>query len=387
MAHHPLHIMQKRVSHFSDWLLDKLDKEEVKLYKKSLLKNSVKLDPINGKPLAYPKALFPVEKAPLEWWYLTGHLEAKGKKFGYELCFFKFHPQALRLGPYPLSKFRKQAFLVLHFALTDKNNNSFNYLHESSLKQKINYNKLELSLNDSSFKFDESTHKFRIVSSNKLAKFKFTLIPVKKIIRHFDKGYAVMYPKPEHRTYYFTFPRLKTKGKLQYKGRSYAVSGLSWFDHQKMNLPHHSPLQGWDWFSIMFDDNTELMFFVLRTKKGISKHHLGGTYIKANSSIIGLSPQDAKIKVLSSWTSPHTKIVYPSGWEISIPKLKLNAKIIPSVKDQELGKDNITRMSYWEGACDVSGTKNGKKITGLSYAELVGYDKRLVTKIMHSFMD
>jgi hypothetical protein len=30
---------------------------------------------------------------------------------------------------------------------------------------------------------------------------------------------------------------------------------------------------------------------------------------------------------------------------------------------------------YWEGACSVSGTRNGEPVTGRAYVELVGYDR------------
>jgi len=41
-----------------------------------------------------------------------------------------------------------------------------------------------------------------------------------------------------------------------------------------------------------------------------------------------------------------------------------------------------TPLAYWEGACDVQGSKGKKKITGLSYVELVGYDQRFWTKFL-----
>ena len=91
------------------------------------------------------------------------------------------------------------------------------------------------------------------------------------------------------------------------------------------------------------------------------------------------------IEVISNWISPNTNISYPSGWKLNVPKLKLNLNITPDVEDQEIKRMFTTPINYWEGACSVIGSKNGKKIKGQSYVELVGYDQRLSTKILQSF--
>lgn len=381
-------IMYKRLQHFGFHLLDQLENKELKWYNQIVKKNPVKLDLIKKKPLSVPQALFPLKNVPLEWWYFTGHLEEKAKKnkinklpqkFGYEFCFFKFHPQALRLGPIPVSLLRKEPFLVFHFALTDKTNSNFHFEQEAGVihPQKIDYNKINLQLNHSFLKFNKN---FILKTKNKIGELELKLSPLKKIVKHFDHGYIEMYPHPSSRTYYLTYPRLKTEGLLKYNHKEYLVSGLSWFDHQKVNLPHKTTLLGWDWFSLILDDKTELMLFLLRTKKGWAQQSMGGTYIKSNSQTINLSPGDFSVKVLSHWTSPQNKIIYPSEWEVQIPKLKLKLKVLPAVKDQELSR--TVPISYWEGACDVFGTKDNKPITGLSYVELVGYDRRLITEIL-----
>jgi len=58
----------------------------------------------------------------------------------------------------------------------------------------------------------------------------------------------------------------------------------------------------------------------------------------------------------------------------------LNVLVTPTLRDQELHQS--IPFSYWEGACDVEGKKNGKRIEGQSYVELVGYDKRVRTKFL-----
>lgn len=375
--------VMKRRDAFIDWT----EKEEIKIYNKLITKSKTQLDPIKEKNLSFPQALYPLENVPLEWWYFTGHLEDKTKKikFGFEYCMFKFNPLALRFGFLPLSFLKKKPFLTFHCAITDKNNNSFTIFQDSGLvhHQDINYGSLNVGIESSNLNLKKKN--FSINSRSNDINLDLKLTPLKKMVKHYGNGYTVMYSPPEHRTYYLTFSRLKTIGKVKLKGRYYNVAGTSWFDHQKLNLPKGSSLRGWDWFSIILNDKTELMFFVLHNKKGLVKKFMGGTYIDKNSKTINLSPQDVGIEVISNWISPNTKVSYPSGWKLNVPKLKLSLTITPDVKNQEIKRMFTTPINYWEGACSVIGSKSGKKIKGQSYVELVGYDQRFSTKVLQSF--
>jgi len=64
-----------------------------------------------------------------EWWYYTGHLRtAAGRRFGYELTFFRF---GLRPGDPPLragnSRWRGGQLYPAHFAITDEQGQKFFY--------------------------------------------------------------------------------------------------------------------------------------------------------------------------------------------------------------------------------------------------------------------
>ena len=83
-----------------------------------------------------------------------------------------------------------------------------------------------------------------------------------------------------------------------------------------------------------------------------------------------LKQQEVKIVPLDSWKSPHSKITYPSRWQVVVPVLNLELEVVPLINDQEL---NVS-YRYWEGAVRVNGTKNGKPVSGQGYVELAGYN-------------
>jgi predicted secreted hydrolase len=72
--------------------------------------------------------------------------------------------------------------------------------------------------------------------------------------------------------------------------------------------------------------------------------------------------------VKGDWTSPRG-VRYPAKWQLRVRSLKLDVEIEPRLADQELN----TSTRYWEGACLVKGTRDGRDIAGKAYVELVGY--------------
>ena len=369
------YFLNKRITKAIDYLRE----IETNSYKNILRHTGgKKLDPIRKKEIT-EKVLIPGEKVQVEWWYFTGHLEGGIKKYGFEWCMFKFHPRALRLGFVPLSYVKQEPFLVLHTAITDITGNKFYFEQDTGVihKDHIDYNKLDLELN-------EATLKHNKIFEVKNKQMDLEITPIKKLVRHFEKGYHLMDARPKSPTYYVSYPRSKVKGKIKVEGKSINVTGQSWFDHQKCVVPQKSHMLGWDWFSIMLNDNTELMLIILRDKRGLQKYNRMGTYIINSGKTVEIKPKDFKVKYLELWKSKETGITYPAGWHIMMPKLKIDLKVTPYVKEQEVDSRLTTPVGYWEGACKVEGTKKGKKIEGKSYVELVGYDNRIISKLIKS---
>lgn len=367
------HMLDGKVSN----IIESVRMIETDTYENILEKSGGKnLDPLEKKRIT-KKVLIPKEDAQVEWWYFTGHLKGKEKEYGFEWCMFKFHPRALRFGFIPLSFIRKDPFLVLHTAITDKAEDKFHFEQDSGIihPNHVNYKKLQLDLNGTTLKYDGD---FKIKSKQ----MDINISPVKKLIKHFDDGFHMMHEKTKSSTYYVTYPRSDVKGKIRIDDETIKVTGECWFDHQKCVVPQRASLLGWDWFSVMFDDNTELMLITLRNKRGLEKRSKIGTFVKNDGSIVNILSENFEIKHTETWKSDVTDVVYPSKWHVKVPKLKLDFTVTPDVKEQEINSRLSTPICYWEGACTVEGSKGKKEINGNSYVELVGYDRRLLTEMI-----
>jgi predicted secreted hydrolase len=131
---------------------------------------------------------------------------------------------------------------------------------------------------------------------------------------------------------------------------------------------------GWDWFSIQFEDNTELMLYQFDVANG-GKGSSTGTFVRESGEAEYLTRSEFEITKTAEWTSPHSGAVYPAGWNIRVPRLGIDIKVEPLLADQELDTRGTTVIVYWEGDFSVSGTRSGSDVSGRAYVELVGYDR------------
>jgi predicted secreted hydrolase len=377
------HVQENKFLKKIDDSLEKFSKKQIQIYRQFYKeKNLNKIFP-HTEP---KKKLVPNKNIQLEWWYFTGHLKEGKKEYGFELCFFKLNPFNSRFIFFPLSQVLKKEIMVAHFAITDIHNKRLLFFEKNSLfnEHHINHQKLDISLDNWYIKGNKKL--LTLQAKTKEVELKLDLIPLKKLVAQGRNGYSLKSKKPHHASFYYSFPRLKAKGTLKLKNQKFLVNGNTWFDHEKSYSPHNSIIKGWDWFSIMLNNNTEIMFHQMRSKTKVLKKYSNGIFIDKNERKKYLSYSDINIKSLWTWQSPKSKIIYPSGWEIQIKSLKAFIKIIPKIREQEINSIKSTIITYWEGACHVSGSVNGKTISGDAYVELVGYDKRILPRIILYFM-
>jgi len=328
---------------------------------------------VKPKPFSFPADHGPHNRFRSEWWYFTGNLKnPQGRPFGYELTFFRFalSPEM----PESKSAWRTNQLYMAHLTLTDVANEQF-YTDERFSRAGNNLAgasalKYQVWLHDWSAKTEGATDfPLRLQAKSKQFAIELLLTSPKAYVLQGKQGLSQKSKELGNASYYYSYPRLNTQGTLQIGGNSHSVNGISWMDREWSTSGLSKEQSGWDWFALQLSDNTELMFYQLRRKDGQADTLSSGSLILADNTKIPLNPKAVAIESLDSWKSPHSKITYPSRWHLAIPDQNLELDIVPLIKDQEL---NVS-YRYWEGAVSVTGTKNGKPISGQGYVELAGY--------------
>ncbi|MDQ3755571.1 MAG: carotenoid 1,2-hydratase [Acidobacteriota bacterium] len=327
-----------------------------------------------------PRDLYAHAEAQTEWWYYTGHMNTEGgRRFGFELVFFKRRTDLDRFGVVPLRLLANPLYLA-HFAITDETRGTFRYAHRKSannpfdLPARISAERYDLRLGDWSVREREGRHILRATLGDDVI-FEASLRPVKPAVLNGHENVGVSFKDQNEASRYFSYTRMEAAGRITWRGETEAFTGAAWMDREFGTWRTTEKQKGWDWFSIQFENDTELMVYYIRDAAGRPSDFSSGRYVAADGTSLHLTREDFQLTVLDHWRSPHTGATYPSGWRLQVPRVSLDLKIKPVLKDQELDTRGSTMIVYWEGACHVAGRHGAHTTQGRAYVELVGYDR------------
>ena len=266
---------------------------------------------IEVKEFSFPRDHGPHPDYRSEWWYFTGNLQTQaGRKFGYELTFFRFAltPEA----PPSKSAWRTNQVYMAHLTLTDVERNKF-YTDEKVSRAGNNLagaltDKYQVWLYDWSAK-TEGREDFPLRLRAESGEFAIDLLLTssKSIVPQGDRGLSQKSGKPGNASYYYSYPRLETAGTVSISGDKFPVAGTSWMDREWSTSALAEEQSGWDWFALQLSDDTELMFYQLRLKDGRRDSHSSGSYILPDNTKIALRENDVVLEITDSWNSPHSK--------------------------------------------------------------------------------
>lgn len=313
-----------------------------------------------------------------EWWYYTGHLEARGRRFGYELTFFRvgvsraWRASASRWAPHDLH--------FAHFALTDEAGRKFRF------DERISRPALGLAGADSAryhvwvdgwsaeLAPDGRTHRLRAAASEMAIAL--DLEPLKPPAIHGVGGVSRKAAGAGRASHYYSLTRLATRGSLVVGRDTLAVAGESWMDHEFGSGALEPGQRGWDWVSLQLETGEDLMLYVLRRADGSVEPASSGTWVGRGGATRHLPLEAFELRATGEWTSPRTRGVYPSGWTVRVPSLGLDVALSPVLADQEVAATRTGGVVYWEGAVEARGARAGAPVRGRGYVELTGYAGR-----------
>ena len=327
-------------------------------------------------PLTFPRDHGAHPEYKTEWWYYTGNLvDDVGAQYGYQLTFFRsaLTPEL----PERRSDLAANQVYLAHFAITDgpaQQHRSFERYSRGAggLAGATGEPLFNVWLEDWSVR--ESTpgvsHLVATTADeNGTYALDLTLRETRPVVLHGDRGLSQKGPEAGNASYYYSLIGLETTGTLSSNGRTVAVTGHSWMDHEFGTSVLTADAVGWDWFSVQLDNGAALMFAQLRASDGNVVALKTGTHVTEEGIQQTLKPEDFTVTALGSWTSPETNITYPSGWEIDCPALDLLLTFEPLIPNQEM----TVGFVYWEGAVNVIGMLAEEVVQGSGYVELTGY--------------
>ena len=183
-----------------------------------------------------------------------------GKAFGYQLTFFRFAltPQM----PKRTSHFATNQIYMGHFAVTDATNGEYFCFERRSRgagglggsNRRLQHTKSGSKIGQPQ-RWSRGVIRLHVASVSDLIEIEpqiglsLDLRQTRTPILHGDRGLSQKGPEPGNATYYYSLVGLETTGEVTVKGKTVAVNGISWMDHEFGTSFLGEGFVGWDWFS------------------------------------------------------------------------------------------------------------------------------------------
>jgi predicted secreted hydrolase len=328
--------------------------------------------------LVFPRDFGAHPDSRIEWWYVTGSLEAAARQWGFQITFFRVATGITDTS----SRFAASQIIFAHAAISDLENSRLR--HDQRIARR-GVGSAEASAEDTALLLrgwrlerertpGRSRYRASAASGSGAFRFDLGLEATQPLLVQGEGGLSQKGPDPAQSSRYYSEPQLAVRGTLGLdRGPSIAVTGRAWLDHEWSDSLLDASAVGWDWVGMNLDDGAALTAFRLRRADGTALW-AGGSFRPAAGATQDFGAADVLFAAGRRWTSPASKASYPVEWTIATPAGRFVVRAM--LDDQELDSRASSGSIYWEGLAQLFDA-GGRKI-GRGYLEMTGYAARLV---------
>ena len=295
---------------------------------------------------------WPPHKGVSGWWYITGYLTDQERPDH----LFSYQYTLLRARIYGLT------VTVLQLAFTDFGTG------QHFFKQRFSLRGPKFYAEDGSLHFPPLANLERhpkdiaLTAESEAFSLDLDLDYGKGAFWHGDDGVLVMGEPddPVQRTVYYSYPNMPTTGKVAVRDAagggkaSFQVSGKSWLDRQWGPYRLIEPATHWEWFSLRFFDDEEVMLFAFPQHP-----YYDGTYIDR----LGNQQRVRDYQYTPQEFVTVDGFVFSKGWDLVIPGVKEERYQIRPILDGQMN------LAYFELLAELL-NPDGQRV-GFCFVELL----------------
>ena len=204
---------------------------------------------------------------------------------------------------------------------------------------------------------DDALNRLKLTARLNEARYELTLDAQGPLVFHGENGFSVK-SESGQASYYYSQPFYTVTGTLHLPSGSVKVSGQGWLDREWSSQPLEADQEGWDWFSLHFENGHRLMGFGLR---GQARTFTYASWITPDGR---LTPYNSLELTPLGITEVAGRDV-PTHWRLVLPEEGLN------IESRAINPQSWqpTLFPYWEGPVIATGSHRGR-----GYLEMTGYD-------------
>jgi predicted secreted hydrolase len=280
---------------------------------------------------------------PWEWWYVVGHLNAHGHRFGYEVQISGGQaPQTL-------------------IAITDKTTGAYYTQSQSYSPDQTSFSATALDVRTPSATLSGPMDAMRLHARLPAGEINLTLSARGPVL--YNNGTGLM-PFLGGTSYYYSLPSLASQGTLEVNDHTYPVTGQSWLDRQ-WGTWDWSTVQKWTWMALQLSGGDRINLWD-NFAQGGELHYATVLRRDGTHEIVAVNPLADTTSEF--WTSPTTGKRYGTRWTVNIPALDASLTVVAQPHGQEIQASG----GIFEGASSVTGRYRGMPVTGQAYVEQLG---------------
>lgn len=335
-----------------------------------------------GTPLRFPQDFGAHPAFRTEWWYITGQLQPapqtgsatrspSSPAYGFQITFFRTRVDAAR---HSASAFATRQLVFAHAALTDLQQGRL--LHDQRIGR-AGFGLADAAEGDTQVQLrgwqlqrSGPPTQSRYTSHVAARDFSFDLAftQTQALLLQGEAGLSRKGPQPVNASHYYSQPHLAVQGSLRHEGRTLAVQGQAWLDHEWGESLLDPAAVGWDWVGMNLHDGSALTAFRLRRRDG-STLWAGGSLRRPGEAARAFQPDEVRFTPQRTWASPATGARYPVQWLLDVAGARYQVKA--RLDNQELDSRQSTGNVYWEGLSDLLDAQG--RVIGQGYLEMTGY--------------
>src|SRR4029077_9615543 len=280
----------------------------------------------------YTKALaprefhFPADHGPhpefrTEWWYYTGNLAtAEGRRFGFQLTFFR-SALAPPGAPARASAWATRQAWLAHFTVSDVEGKRFHsferWSRDAAGLAGAQGEPFKLWARDWSAA-GAPVFPMRLQAAEGEVAIDLLLQQGKPPVLQGERGLSRKSAQPGDASYSYSLTRMPTAGSVRVGGERFVVTGASWMDREWSTSSLAADQVGWDWFALQLADGSDLMLYRLRRRDGSGDPASSGTVIGPEGTPRPLGLADFQVESIGEWRSPRSgargPVKYPARW-------------------------------------------------------------------------